>query len=257
MILNYQFHQNEQQTAKTLVFVHGLFGSLSNLGMLARHYYASHHVLQVDVRNHGLSAHSDAMTYELMAADLIDTLDELNIEHFSLIGHSMGGKLVMKVTEVAGNRLEQLVVLDITPIAYKENHHEQIFKALFSVQKADIENRQQAIEIMREYLKEEMVIQFLLKSFSKGKWLFNVDALYQNYAQILSWENIKAWQKPALFIRGGKSPYVEKPEYMDAIQSQFSQAQIQTVADAGHWLHAEKTSEVLEIMNQYLDHDCN
>ena len=169
MILNHQFHQNEQPRAKTLVFVHGLFGSLSNLGMLAREFYSSHHVLQVDVRNHGLSAHSNVMNYEVMAADLIETLDELNIEHFSLIGHSMGGKLVMKVTELAGDRLDQLVVLDITPIAYKENHHEQIFKALIAVQKADIETRQQAIEIMREYLKEEMVIQFLLKSFSKGK----------------------------------------------------------------------------------------
>ena len=225
MILNHQFHQNEQPRAKTLVFVHGLFGSLSNLGMLAREFYSSHHVLQVDVRNHGLSAHSNVMNYKVTAADLIETLNELNIEHFSLIGHSMGGKLVMKVTELAGDRLDQLVVLDITPIAYKENHHEQIFKALIAVQKADIETRQQAIEIMREYIKEEMVIQFLLKSFSKGKWLFNVDALYQNYAQILSWE---------------------------AIQSQFSQAQIQTVADAGHWLHAEKTAQVLQIITQYL-----
>ncbi|HAE64630.1 alpha/beta fold hydrolase [Acinetobacter johnsonii] len=252
MILNHQFHQNKQPAAKTLVFVHGLFGSLSNLGMLARELYSSNHVLQVDVRNHGLSAHSNVMNYEVMATDLIETLDELNIEHFSLIGHSMGGKLVMKVTELAGDRLDQLVVLDITPIAYKENHHEQIFKALFAVQKADIETRQQAIEIMREYLKEEMVIQFLLKSFSKGRWLFNVDALYQNYAQILSWENIETWHKSALFIRGGNSPYVEKPEYIEAIQSQFSQAQIQTVADAGHWLHAEKTAQVLQIITQYL-----
>ena len=252
MILNHQFHQNEQPRAKTLVFVHGLFGSLSNLGMLAREYYSSHNVLQVDVRNHGLSTHSNVMNYEVMAADLIETLDELNIEHFSLIGHSMGGKLVMKVTELAGDRLDQLVVLDITPIAYKENDHEQIFKALFAVQKAGIETSQQAIEIMREYLKEEMVIQFLLKSFSKGKWLFNVNALYENYAEILSWENIETWHKPALFIRGGNSPYVKKPEYIEAIQSQFSQAQIQTVADAGHWLHAEKTAQVLQIITQYL-----
>ena len=92
MILNHQFHQNEQPPTKTLVFVHGLFGSLSNLGMLAREFYSSHHVLQVDVRNHGLSSHSNVMNYEVMAADLIETLDELNIEYFSLIGHSMGGE---------------------------------------------------------------------------------------------------------------------------------------------------------------------
>jgi esterase len=41
----------------------------------------------------------------------------------------------MKVTELAGDRLDQLVVLDITPIAYKENHHEQIFKALLQYKK--------------------------------------------------------------------------------------------------------------------------
>ena len=38
MILNHQFHQNEQLHAKTLVFVHGLFGSLSNLAMLTREF---------------------------------------------------------------------------------------------------------------------------------------------------------------------------------------------------------------------------
>ncbi len=39
--------------------------------------------------------------------------------------------------------------------------------------------RQQAVEIMREYIHSDMVIQSLLKSFSKGQWLFNVDALYK------------------------------------------------------------------------------
>ncbi len=56
----------------------------------------------------------------------------------------------------------------------------------------------------------------------------------------VSWENIETWHKSALFMRGGNSPYVAKLEYIEAIQSQFSQAQIQTVADAGHWLHAEE-----------------
>ena len=254
MILNHQIHHNESTTEKTpLVFIHGLFGSLSNLGMLARAFYPSHPVIQLDVRNHGHSAHSATMNYAVMAQDILETLDALNIQKFSLIGHSMGGKIAMQLANSAAERLEQLVVLDMAPFAYQESHHDQIFKALFAVKNAQIESRQQATQIMREYLNEEMVIQFLMKSFNKGQWLFNVDALFHHYSEILGWNIIQPWQKEALFIRGGKSAYISKDEHFNAIKQQFPHAKIQVIDDAGHWLHAEKTQQVLDEMNQYLN----
>lgn len=254
MILNHQIYLNESATGKIpLVFIHGLFGSLSNLGMLARAYYESHSVIQIDVRNHGHSAHSPEMNYAVMAQDILETLDALNIQKFSVIGHSMGGKIAMQLANSAGDRLEQLVVLDITPFPYKESHHDQIFKALFAVQNAQIESRQQAMQIMREYLHEEMVIQFLMKSFSKGQWLFNVEALFNHYPDIINWDVIQPWQKEALFIRGGKSAYISKDEHFAAIQQQFPRAKIAVLEDAGHWLHAEKTQQVLDEINKYLN----
>ena len=254
MILNHQIHLNEVATAKnTLVFIHGLFGSLSNLGMLARAYYESHSVIQIDIRNHGHSTHATEMNYAVMASDILETLDSLNIQKFSAIGHSMGGKIAMQLASQAGQRLEQLIVLDMAPFAYQESHHEQIFKALFAVKNAQIESRQQATQIMREYLHEEMVIQFLMKSFNKGQWLFNVDALFHHYSEILNWKTIQPWPKEALFIRGGKSAYISKDEHFAAIQQQFPHAKIAVVEDAGHWLHAEKTQQVLDEMNQYLN----
>ena len=80
---------------------------------------------------HGKSAHVATMSYLDMAQDVLDTLNELNIEKFSLIGHSMGGKVAMKMTEIAADRVDKLVVLDMSPIAYQQNHHGQIFEALF------------------------------------------------------------------------------------------------------------------------------
>lgn len=254
MILNHQMYLNENATEKTpLVFIHGLFGSLSNLGMLARAYYESHSVIQIDVRNHGHSAHSLEMNYAVMAQDILETLDDLNIQKFSVIGHSMGGKIAMQLANSAGERLEQLVVLDMAPFAYKESHHDQVFKALFAVQNAQIESRQQAMQIMREYLSEEMVIQFLMKSFNKGQWLFNVEALFNHYPDIIDWDVIQPWQKEALFIRGGKSAYISKNEHFSAIQQQFPHAKIAVIEDAGHWLHAEKTQQVIDEMNKYLN----
>ena len=250
MILNYQLQQTEQPSdLEPIVLIHGLFGSLSNLGMLAR-AFDQRTVIQLDVRNHGLSEHSEQMNYDLMAQDVLDTLNELNIQKFSLIGHSMGGKISMKVAEKAENRVVRLIVLDITPFAYQENHHEQIFKALFAVQEAAPQSRVQATEIMKQFVREDMVIQFLLKSFTQGKWRFNLNAIFAHYSEILSWNEISPYTSPVLFLRGGVSPYMHKPEHFEAIQQQFPNAEVKEILNAGHWLHAEKTDEVLlEIQN--------
>lgn len=252
MILNYEIHQNSQSSQIPLVFIHGLFGSLSNLGMLARAFQQSHSVVQIDLRNHGHSAHDKEMNYFDMANDVLETLDYLNIKKFSVVGHSMGGKVAMQLA-LSSDRVEQLAVLDIAPYAYKERHHDEIFQALFAVEQANIETRQQAIEIMREYISVEMVIQFLLKSFSKGKWLFNIHALYNHYQDVTGWPNSEtAWQNEALFLKGSLSPYISKPEHMEALAKHFPHAEVIEVEGAGHWLHAEKTQQVLDQLQTYI-----
>lgn len=252
MILNYELHPNSDSTKKPLIFIHGLFGSLSNLGMLAREFQNTHTVIQIDLRNHGKSAHSAEMNYPTMAQDILETLDTLHIDQFSVIGHSMGGKVAMYLA-LNSPRVNQLAVLDIAPFAYQESHHDEIFKALFAVEKAQIQSRAQAIEIMKGYIQTDMVIQFLLKSFSKGQWLFNVEALYQHYQEITGWVNAdKVWQNPALFIKGGLSPYISKEQHLNALVQQFPQAKLIEIEHAGHWLHAEKTSQVLEELKAYI-----
>ncbi|WP_180114220.1 alpha/beta fold hydrolase [Acinetobacter sp. YH12063] len=253
MILNYEYHQKLEGETHPLVFIHGLFGSLSNLGMLARAFQNSHSVIQLDLRNHCKSPQSTEMDYREMANDVLETLDAIGIDKFSVIGHSMGGKVAMQLALIS-ERVEQLVVLDIAPFAYQERHHDEIFKALIAVNNAQIQSRQEAVEIMREYIHFDMVIQFLLKSFSKGQWLFNVDALYQQYDQIIGWENVgNIWQLPVLFLKGGESPYISKAEHTKAIEHQFPQAKIVEVEGAGHWLHAEKTAKVVEEIQNYLE----
>lgn len=199
-----------------IVLVHGLFGSLDNLGILARDLIADHDIIQVDMRNHGLSPRSEEMNYPAMAQDLLDTLDEHNIETATLIGHSMGGKAVMALTALAPERIDRLVAIDIAPVDYHVRRHDEIFAAINAVTNAGVATRQQAATVMREFLHEEGVIQFLLKSFVDGAWRFNVPVLWEQYPHIVGWETIPAWDKPALFIPGGNSPYVTEA-YRDSL----------------------------------------
>lgn len=234
-----------------IVLVHGLFGSLDNLGILARDLVSDHDILQVDMRNHGQSERSSEMTYSAMAQDLLDTLDAHNIEKATLIGHSMGGKAVMAFTALAPNRVDKLVAIDIAPVDYHVRRHDEIFAAINAVTEAGVATRQKAAEVMREHLNEEGVIQFLLKSFVDGQWRFNVPVLWDQYPHIVGWQTVPAWPHPTLFIPGGNSPYVTD-EYRDTLLAQFPQARAHVIAGAGHWVHAEKPEAVLRAIRRYL-----
>lgn len=239
-----------------IVLVHGLFGSLDNLGVLARDLVDDHDIIQVDMRNHGLSPRDPVMNYPAMAQDLLDTLDAQHIEKATFIGHSMGGKAVMALSALAPERIDRLVAIDIAPVDYHVRRHNEIFAAINAVTASEAKTRQQAAAVMREYLNEEGVIQFLLKSYVDGEWRFNVPVLWEQYPHIVGWEAIPAWDHPALFIPGGNSPYVTEAYRADLL-AQFPQARAHVIAGAGHWVHAEKPEAVLRAIRRYLNETAN
>jgi len=255
MKLNARLQTAQQSNNFTpIVLLHGLFGSLDNLGILARDLGRENTLLQIDLRNHGLSPRSDEMNYPAMAEDVIDTLDAYQIERAIIIGHSMGGKVAMALSALAPERIEKLVVIDMAPVAYRVRRHDDIFKALHAVSEAGVTSRQQAGEIMRKTLSDEGVIQFLLKSFSQGEWKFNLPVLEAQYATILGWQPQAPWPHPILFIRGGNSSYIDE-QYRDTLLDQFPQAQAYVIAGAGHWVHAEKPDAVLRAIHRFLNRD--
>lgn len=253
MKLNYRL-QNAHQPAELppVVLIHGLFGNLDNLGVLGRDLQRQRDVLQVDLRNHGLSPRAPEMNYAAMARDMQELLDALNIEHSIVIGHSMGGKTAMALSALMPERIDKLVAIDIAPVDYQLRRHDKIFAALRAVTAAHAATRSDAAVIMRQHIREEGVIQFLLKSFHQGEWRFNVPVLWQQYENIVGWEPLPAWRKPVLFIRGAESPYLDD-RYRGALLQQFPNAKAHVVAGSGHWVHSEKPAAVLRAIHRFLD----
>ncbi|MDP8753073.1 esterase [Serratia marcescens] len=251
MKLHYQLLAAESDALPVLL-IHGLFGNLDNLGVLARDLHQRHSVIKVDLRNHGLSPRADDMNYPAMAQDLLELLDELQLEKAIVIGHSMGGKAAMALTAIAPDRVAKLIVIDVAPVNYQTRRHDEIFAALKAVSAAGITQRQAAAQLMRDYLQEEGVIQFLLKSFHNGEWRFNLPVLIERYDDITGWQDVPTWPHPTLFIRGGLSPYVQDG-YRADIARQFPQARAHVVAGTGHWVHAEKPEAVLRAIHRFLD----
>lgn len=251
-LLNHTIHKPEAPISSTpVVLIHGLFGDLHNLGVLGRDLQKYFETIQVDVRNHGDSFRADTMEYRQMAQDVITLLQSLGYNSAILIGHSMGGKISMAATEIAPDFVEKVIAIDMAPVAYQVRRHDTIIAALEAVLRNGAKNRQEATAIMREYLGKDSVIQFLLKSFRQGEWKFNLPAIKDDYESIIGWKTVPTWDKPVLLIPGGNSPYVQA-EYREQIAAQFPNAKAWVVADAGHWVHAEKPDHVLRAIHRFL-----
>ncbi|WP_421237298.1 alpha/beta fold hydrolase [Aeromonas jandaei] len=234
----------EQGQGPAVILIHGLFGSLDNLGLLARALGEHYRVISVDLRNHGVSFRSDDMSYPAQAADILALMDHLGLDQAAIVGHSMGGKVGMQLAKLAPARVSRLVVADMAPVAYPHSRHQNVFAGLNATLATLPQSRSDAERILAEHIEIAGVRQFLLKSFAKGddgwQWRFNVPALEENYANIMGWpEDERRFEGPVLFIKGGDSDYMQ-PQYSEAALAQFPVAKVRVIAGTGHWLHAEK-----------------
>ncbi|MCB0618684.1 MAG: alpha/beta fold hydrolase [Saprospiraceae bacterium] len=253
MELNYKtFGQGDP-----LIILHGLFGSLDNWQTLGKQFAEHYTVFLLDQRNHGRSPHDPEFDYAALAADLKHFLESHWVYKTHLLGHSMGGKTAMEFALHYPDMVDKLVVVDIGPKAYSGGH-ELIMDALLSVDLDAIDSRQAADEALQARISEYGIRQFLLKNLHRNKdgtfsWKMNLPILHQHYDQILSAiEGDDPFEGPALFIRGSRSNYIEDGDW-PAILELFPRAELATVPQAGHWVHADAPELLLERVHRFLE----
>lgn len=242
---------------KHLLIFHGLFGQSDNFATLSKQFAEFYTVHAIDLRNHGRSFHSDDMSFEAMSGDILNYLDHHNIGSCFLLGHSLGGRSVIEFSYKHPERIDKLIVADMSPKAYPP-HHQGIIKALNSVDFDKVEKRSDVEEVLKQYIPDMGTRQFLLKNVyhaDNGKYAFrfNLKALTDSYHSMVG-GNLSdgVFDKPALFLRGEKSNYVPDEDF-DLIHRHFPQAVIQTVANSGHWVHAENPQDFFQKTIAFLE----
>ncbi|MEY3084893.1 MAG: hypothetical protein RL037_1073 [Bacteroidota bacterium] len=233
---------------KPFVILHGLFGFSDNWATHAKKLADYYRVILVDLRNHGHSPWSDDFSYEHMVEDLYELTTSLGCSRFTLMGHSMGGKVAMRYAQKYGENLEKLVVVDMGIKSYPP-HHQHIIDAISSLPLQELNARSQAEEHLRKFVDNEGIIQFLLKNLywkEKGKlaWRMNFLVLENKMSEILKEiPFVESWTL-TLFIRGELSNYIIDDD-ISMLESYFPDSHVVTVANAGHWVHAEAQEEFI------------
>ncbi len=173
----------------------------------------------------------------------------------------MGGKTALAFGLKYPEKVEKMIVVDISPFGYDETSapevvsHEKIMRSLMLLQPETLKGRQDADDRLKGHIRQEPVRQFLLKNLKRNSegifyWTMNLPVLQQHlpdiYATIMPHGITGPMDIPAfplMFIKGENSGYLRKEEF-DNIKHFFPHAELVEIAGAGHWVHAEQTRRI-------------
>ncbi|RAI95403.1 alpha/beta fold hydrolase [Algoriphagus yeomjeoni] len=240
---------------KPLIILHGLFGSADNWFSISKELKDNFTLYLIDQRNHGDSPHDDEWNYEVMVEDLKELMDSEGLEKAFLMGHSMGGKTVMNFALKYPEKVEKLIVADISP-RYYAVHHQRILEGLNSLDLETIGSRKEADDQLAEYVPNLGERQFLLKSLGRGadgfEWKINLPVITKNINEVgKALPDGESFSGPTLFLAGSNSSYIQQSD-LDDIDAFFPNNEVEFIADAGHWLHAEQPDAVVEEIRRFL-----
>ncbi|MBN2487244.1 MAG: alpha/beta fold hydrolase [Bacteroidales bacterium] len=263
-----KLHFTKTGHGPALVILHGLYGQGENWMNIARELSDSFTVYLPDQRNHGKSPHSPSHSYADMVSDLAGFCKAEALTSIVLLGHSMGGKTAMAFALQHPEVVYKLIVVDISPYSYQNQpgfelllrFHQIVPEAFINAPIDTAHTRNEVEGYFARFVANVTVRRFLLKNLKRSTnggfyWQLNANAISKNIFEILdAIPQIKLGLQnmlPALFVRGGKSPYISIDD-MDAIPDIFPNASFVTFENAGHWLHAEEPERFVSAVKNFI-----
>jgi esterase len=251
-----------------LIILHGLFGSSDNWVTIAKSLGDFYTVYLPDQRNHGHSPHSTIHDYDSMSNDLFELAVDLNLNKFFLAGHSMGGKTAISFSLKWPERINGLLIADISPFVNENfsnsvyNQHLTILKAMLSTDLSKITTRLEAESIFLEKIPDIKVRGIILKNLQRTSdnsfvWKINASSLLNNLEKIMEGIDRKAGINqqitgfPVIFLKGEDSDYLPSGDFKD-IRRVFPATEFIVVKGAGHWIHSDRPDEVVVNLKKLL-----
>jgi esterase len=255
-----------------VIILHGLYGSSDNWYSIGKALADDHEVFMIDLRNHGHSPHHPEHNYQVMCHDVADFFTLHNLSRAIILGHSMGGKTAMAFGLEYPEKVNKMIVVDISPFVFdrsvtpEETSHQRIMKGLLSIHPERLANREEADMLLQKFIAPFSIRQFLLKNLKRDTggrfyWALNIPVLAESmpdiFAPIISEKDCDPFALPhfpLLFIKGEYSAYIKRRDE-EAIRHCLPWSQIITVHGTGHWMHVEQPAAFLAAVRNFIGRD--
>ncbi len=114
-INNIALYSEEYGVGKPLVLLHGFGGCAQNWHPFTAKLSEHHRLIVVDLRGHGHSTNPEnKFTHREAASDVFLLLDKLGVGHFSAMGISSGGMILLHMATSQPKRIDSMVLISAT-----------------------------------------------------------------------------------------------------------------------------------------------
>jgi esterase len=247
---------------RAVFLLHGFLGSGRNLAALARglaERLPDRSVISLDLTGHGDSLPLPPRPdLAVIARDVLDTARALELAGpWTVIGHSLGGRVALRAARIDPAALAHLTLLDVSPSPRSAGGEvATIVKAL-----ADAPDRARDRQMFRTWFRKaglsptaiDWLLLNLVHEADGYRWRIDRPTLVALYAEIGAedlWPAIEGRHPYSVHvIRGGASDHVSEA---DVARFQAAGWGVDTLEGASHFLHVDRPRELLDRIVQGL-----
>lgn len=258
--------------APLLLLVHGGRDHCRSWDAIARALQPHFHVVAPDLRGHGDSDWAKGGSYSLTeyVYDLSRLVTSVVAERVAIVGHSMGGMVGLIYAGAFPDQVSALVVLDgvtVLPGAKTTPASERIIKWIGQLDKVEaraprgystIEEAAAQMRVRNTRLSETLAHHLAAHGVKRNKdgsfrWKFDPYQRAMGPHRLSADDHVSLWSRiacPTLLLQAEES--FLKSSKATNLASYFSQARVETISGAGHWLQHDKPDEVLAAIRKFL-----
>ena len=257
------------QAGPRVAFLHGLFGQGRNWMQIAKSLAGETgdgvRALLVDLPDHGRSPWTEEFSYEAYAERVAAELQAVGGDDpWTVVGHSLGGKVAMVLALTHPRLVERLAVVDIAPKGYGDlSRFEGYITGMRRLPLAEVTDRRDAETRFAEVEPDEGVRSFLLQNLRRDgetwRWRANLgliaaDADRGSESAIADFPDLgdrAPFEGPVLWLVGGESRYVKDADD-EQMRALFPRTRQVTVKGADHWVHSQAPGVTTEALRRFL-----
>jgi pimeloyl-ACP methyl ester carboxylesterase len=246
-----------------IVLVHGIRLHAHVWSHFGRRFSDRYHILALDQRGHGDSGWGPAEHYnpEEFYEDLCAVVKERGLKKFTLIGHSMGGRVSMLYASRHPETLERLVFVDITPgRPAGMSPTADMSRITETPPPQDYASPEEAATYLKKIMKLappegiDESVRFGMRKMDNGRYTWKYDpALFRRAtpSPVDMWAVVKSIPVPTLLMYGSHSNVVT-PELAEQMGKTMPSCTVERVERAGHGLFTDQPEAFADGVERFL-----
>ena len=174
-VISYNVH-GEGKPA--LVFVHGWCCDKRYWGFQVPYFARQYQVVTIDLAGHGLSGLGrERWTMETFGSDVVAVVEKLDLDQVILIGHSMGGPVIIEAARNIPGRVIGLVGVDTLHDIETEYPQEQIEEFIFGFMENFTKNTEEFVHDMFTTDSDPNIVERIVADMSSAPPWVGIGAL--------------------------------------------------------------------------------